>query len=112
MRNISFKLTTRQFRDGAKDVTRRLGWAKLAPGTELRAVVQAMGLRKGQKAEALGVIRVVSVRREPLDAIDQAEVIREGFPGMTPEGFVAMFCEHMGCEPSTTVTRIEFERVQ
>lgn len=39
MRNLSFALTTRQFIDGSKTVTRRLGWnkptCKAEPGMEL-----------------------------------------------------------------------------
>ena len=45
---ISFSLTTPQFRDGTKDVTRRLGWTFLKPGDRLCAVVKAMGLKKGE----------------------------------------------------------------
>ncbi len=111
MRLISFALTTRQFRDGSKTVTRRLGWAKLRAGESLMACEKCMGLGKGGTPVRLGPIRVASVRREPLDAIDQADVVREGFPGMSPAEFVAMFCSHMRCEPRTVVTRIEFERI-
>lgn len=110
MRNISFFLTTPQFLDGSKDVTRRIGWKDLKPGTVLRACRKCQGIKKGESVEPLGLIRVLSVRSEPLDAIDQADVIREGFPDMTPAEFVAMFCQHMGCEPSQAVNRIEFER--
>ncbi len=31
---------------------------------------------------------------------------------MTPAAFVAMFCEHMGCKPSSKINRIEFEYVE
>lgn len=108
MRNISFAKTTHQIRCRTKSVTRRLSWLDLKPGELLRAVVQAMGIPKGQSIEPLDIIRVISVRREPLDAIDQADVIAEGFPEMTPDEFVGFFCEEIGSEPQTTVTRIEF----
>lgn len=111
MRLISFALTTDQFLDGSKDVTRRLGWKNLQPGQRLMGVRKAMGLKAGQKPEKLGAIEVVSVRREPLDAIDQADVHREGFPDLTPATFVALFCGHMGCKPEVEVTRIEFRRI-
>ena len=62
------------------------------------------------------------VSREPLrrmvdePAYGRQECVREGFPQLTPEQFVAMFCaSHKGCTPDTTVTRIEFryrERVE
>ena len=111
MRSISFALTKAQFLDGTKDVTRRLGWATLKPGDRLRAVEKAMGLRKGEHPVVLGVIEVVSVRREPLFAIHDEDVPREGFPSMTGDEFVAMFVKHMKCCPETTVTRIEFRKV-
>lgn len=112
MRNMSFALTRDQLVDRSKTVTRRLGWERLRPGELVRAVVKAMGLRKGERVEVLGVIRVISVRREPLSAIDRADVVREGFPAMSPAEFVAMFRSHMGCEADRLVTRIEFELVE
>lgn len=111
MRSISFSLTTPQFLDGSKDVTRRLGWKNLKPGTRLRAVEKAMGLKKGEHPKVLGVIEVVDVRREPLQDITPDDVRREGFPHGDPNLFVQMFCDHMGCEPANEVTRIEFRRV-
>lgn len=65
-RNISFMLTTPQFIDGSKDVTRRLGWLFLREGEELMGVEKSQGLGKGGKIKKLGLIRVASVRREPL----------------------------------------------
>ena len=112
MKLISFFLTTPQFLDGSKDVTRRLGWKNLKPGDRLMAVRKAQGLKKGEHPEKLGVIEVVSVRREPLWSIDNDDVKREGFPDMVWEDFVDMFCKHMKCERSTRVTRIEFKRVE
>jgi hypothetical protein len=117
-RHISFFLTTRQFGDGTKDVTRRLGWAALREGAILEAVEKAQGLKKGEKVRRLGRIRVTSVGREPLGrltddlAYGREECRREGFPRMTPAEFVAFFCStHRGCTPETAVTRIAFERV-
>jgi hypothetical protein len=52
-------------------------------------------------------VEVVSVRREPLCAIDQADVVREGFRSMTPAGLIEFFCEHMKCTAGTEITRIE-----
>ena len=111
MRNMSFMLTERQLRDGTKDVTRRLGWRRLRPGDRVRAVRKAMGLRKGEHVQPLGVIEIFSVRRERLDAITADECRREGFPELTPAEFVEFFCRHMGCEPDTVVNRIEFRYV-
>jgi len=111
MRRISFGLTIQQYRNGTKNVTRRLGWAGQQAGDRLLAVDKVMGFRKGQHATVLGELQVVSVRRERLDAIDQDDVRREGFPHLDPAGFVAMFCKAMGCSPDTLVTRIEFQQL-
>jgi hypothetical protein len=108
-RNMSFMLTTDQMRAQIKDVTRRMGWWFLKPGDLVWAVVKAMGLKKGEKIERICLIRIVSTRREPLNVIDQAELIREGFPAMSPADFVAMFCKHNGCRPDSIVNRIAFE---
>jgi hypothetical protein len=113
-RNISFALTTAQFRDRTKTVTRRLGWKFLKPGDVLCGCVKCMGLKPGEQIERLGMIRVVSVRREPLSAMSKTcygdqEAIREGFPELTGFGFARMFCKHMGGDQKQIVTRIEFE---
>lgn len=117
MRNMSFAMTTNQVQDGTKTVTRRLGWLHLKPGDMVRPVHKCMGLKPGEKIEALREpVRVVSPSREPLrrmtDDLEygRAECIREGFPDLTPAQFVAMFCaSHKPCTPETIVTRIEFE---
>lgn len=108
VRNISFALTTPQFFDRIKDVTRRLGWDNLKPGDILCAVEKGMGLKKGEKVKRLGLIKVVSCWPEPLEAITQEEVMREGFPAWTPEQFVEFFCNHNKVEPQTIVNRIEY----
>ena len=111
MRRIAFSMTTRQFLDGSKDVTRRLGWKLLKPGDHLIAVEKGMGLKKGDRQRILGEIEVVSARQVTLAGIDRDECIREGFPGMTPWGFVAMFGRANRCGPEARVTRIEFKHV-
>lgn len=112
MRNISFAITKTQVVTRTKTVTRRLGWENLAAGTLLQGVEKAQGLKKGEKVKPLCKVRVLSVTHQTLMQIDQAEVEREGFPGMTPDEFVAMFCKtHKGCTPQTEVTRIEFEYI-
>lgn len=134
-RNISFALTTDQIRDRSKTVTRRIGWKFLKRGDILNACVKCMGLKPGEKIERLGQIKVIDVRREPLDFMDTTgaahpngdreflmndlvdypddygneEAKKEGFPYMTGSEFVTMFCEHMGGSPVQEVTRIEFE---
>lgn len=117
MRNMSFALTTPQIRARTKSVTRRLGWMDLRPRTELQAIVKGQGLKKGEHPEKICVIRVKSVRREPLMAMLEGstygavEVVKEGFPNMTPRQFVETFCDHHGVTYDKPITRIEFEYV-
>ncbi len=116
MRNISFSMTTDQFRARTKTVTRRLGWADVKPGDRLMGIEKGQGLKKGEKVVQLGVILVKNVTVEPLSAIgayfDGQECVREGFPNLTAADFIAMFCDHnKSCTPETEVTRIEFEYV-
>lgn len=109
MKNISFAMTTDQIRNRTKTVTRRIGWKDLQPGTLLQPVVKGQGLKKGEHVEKIGgPIRVVSVRREPLNGIGYDDVAAEGFPGMPPTDFVYMFKTTHGCGVLTPVTRIEF----
>ncbi len=111
-RRMSFALTEAQLLAGTKDVTRRLGWDRLQPGARLTAVRKGMGLARGEKQVVLCEIEIVSTRWERLDAITAEDVRREGFPGETPEGFVAFFCRANGCKPATVVNRIEFRRAE
>jgi hypothetical protein len=117
MRHMSFQLTTEQMRARTKTVTRRLGWRDLQPGTVLQAVEKCQGLRKGERVQKLGVIRVVNVRREYLTLLlhkhdyAAAEMVAEGFPGMDGRSFVEMFCRANNCFITEFVTRIEFEHV-
>ena len=114
MRNISFFLTTRQFLDGSKDVTRRSGWGNLKVGDRLMACKKCQGLKKGEKVERLGEIEVLEKNREPLHAIcdHPGDVAREGFPGWTNMQFIEMYCKHNGGKPGQTVTRIVFRRAE
>lgn len=108
---MSFMLTTDQFLDGSKSVTRRLGWANLKPGDRVMAVRKSQGLKKGESISRLGPIEIVSVKKEPLDAITQEDVEREGFPDLRPSEFVSMFMNHMKCPQWQEVNRIEFKRL-
>lgn len=127
MRNASFIYTEQQVLDEIKDVTRRTGWEWAKPGMRVQAVRKSMGRKKGEAVVKLKVIEIVSVRREPLNAlvdrskytVDQAyaEIRREGFehhPEVkgSPFCFIEMFCRHMKCLPGDIVTRIEFKYVK
>lgn len=109
MRNMSFALTTAQFRARTKTVTRRLGWRFVKVGDLLMGCVKCQGLKPNEAIERLGPIVVVAKTYEPLEAITPDDVAREGFPGMTPGEFVAMFCRHMKATPATEITRIGYD---
>lgn len=109
MRNISFALTTPQFKAQTKTVTRRKGWLKLQAGDRLMAVEKGMGLKPGEKVVRLGEIEVVCVRREPLNAMydEPGACAREGFPEMQVPGFIRLYCDANGGDSFQDVTRIE-----
>lgn len=112
MRNMSFSMTTEAFLAGTKTVTRRFGWWFLKPGDRVMGVKKAMGLKKGEKIVRLGAIEIISTRPELLCEITPEDVIKEGFPDMTPEGFINMIVKKFGCLQTSTVNRIEFWRVE
>lgn len=107
-RNMSFMLTTEQIRNRAKTVTRRTGWAFLKPGDVVNAVEKGMGLKKGQKVKRICQIRIKSIRQEALFRITKKECIKEGFPEMSPDGFIDMFCKYNKVWAMCPVNRIEF----
>ena len=111
-RNMSFALTTKQFKARTKTVTRRLGWYFLKPGDIVRGVEKTMGLKLGEKLKPLGYIRIVSIRREPLNTITQEDVIAEGFPKLTTDEFMAMLVAHYRVTPDRFFNRIEFEHLE
>lgn len=109
-RNMSFAMTTEQVRAKTKTVTRRFGWDFLHPGDVVQPVEKVMGFKKGEHMKKIGgPIKIVSVRREPLNTITQEDVVREGFPGWSPAQFVRMLMHHYKVMPDAMVNRIEFE---
>lgn len=109
-RHMSFFLTTAQFTDRSKTVTRRIGWNFLKPGDVLMGVQKCQGLKKGEKVRELGLIKIISTKKEPLLAITDDDVAKEGFPGKSKDWFVAFFMQHLGgYAADVQVNRIEFE---
>ena len=106
---MSVAFTEQAVRDRTKTVTRRKGWLFLKAGDRLTLCRKVMGRKPGEPLERICDVEVVSVRRQPLTAIDYAEVGREGFPGMLPSEFVRrFFVEAQGMARSDLVTRIEW----
>jgi hypothetical protein len=114
MRNMSFSMTIEAVRRHEKTVTRRLGWGGLLPETMLHAIEKGQGLKKGEHVKTICTIRVVEVRYEYLWRIREEGkpgTAAEGFPELTPDEFVTMFCRANHCDQDTVVARIEFEYV-
>lgn len=110
-RNMSFAMTTEQFRNRTKTVTRRFGWWFLKPGALVMGVEKSMGLKRGEKIKRLGLIKIVFVEKVPLNLMSSGECYREGFPGYEPYQFVNMMVEKYRCARNAMVNRIEFEYV-
>ncbi|WP_433622756.1 hypothetical protein [Nocardia sp. CA-120079] len=106
---MSVSLTEPQVQARTKTVTRRLGWQMLRGGDRLTLCRKVMGRKPGEPLVRITDVEVVSIRREPLDAIEPDDVAAEGFPQMSPPEFIDFFrASHRGCTPSTDVTRIEW----
>ena len=109
MRNISVALTKKQVRARAKTVTRRKGWRFVKIGELLQPVDRVMGFKKGQRPKKIGrPVRVLLVTIERLYQITPDECRREGFPELTPEQFVELYCKANGGDENQEVTRIEW----
>jgi hypothetical protein len=108
-RLMSVALTEQAVVERRKTVTRRLGWTFAKPGDRITLCRKVMGRRKGEPLVRLAEVEIVSVRREPLYAITDEDVAREGFPDKTAMWFVQFFIDHMRVYPYTEVTRIEWE---
>ena len=112
---MSFMLTIAQFKARSKLVTRRNGWWNIQPDELVQGAEKCQGLGPGGKMVKLGVIKIVSARRERLDRMltdieyGRREVILEGFPDKTPAEFVDFYCaSHRKITPASLINRIEF----
>lgn len=99
-----------------KTVTRRKGWWEdrngrplVKPGDRLTLCRKVMGRKPGEPLVRLCDVEVVSVIREPLGAMTDAEVALEGFPDMSRADFInRYFVNAQGIFPDEMVTRIEW----
>lgn len=114
-RNQSFMLTKEQYRAQTKFVTRRSGWKFAKVGDVVNGCEKCQGLKKGEKIVVMGQHRFTNLRWEPLRRMidepeyGERECVLEGFPDMTPQEFVEMYCKHNKCKPEALVHRLEFE---
>jgi len=112
-RLMSVSLTEQAVRKRRKTVTRRLGWRHLRPGDRLTLCRKVMGRKPGEPLIRICDVEVLQVVRQPLSDVRlELDGTRlEGFPDMSPNEFIALFCEHMQCLPGTEVTRIEWRYI-
>ncbi len=108
---MAFSMTTPQFLDRSKTVTRRQAWLTLEAGDRLMAIEKGMGLKKGERQVLLGSIEILSVRREPINRITPKDVAMEGFPGWTCREFINFYCNGNRCLEDDLCTRIHFRRI-
>lgn len=116
-RLLSVSMTEAGVIERRKRVTRRLGWWEdkrgrrlVLPGHELTLCRKVMGRKAGEPLVRLAQVRVLDVRREPLDAITDADAVLEAVEGVTTAAdFVAFYTAAMRIGPGHPVTRIEWE---
>lgn len=91
MSRMAVSMTLDAVRARKKDVTRRRkdSWTKLAAADRLTLIEKGMGLPKGAKQVVVCEVGIVSVRLEPLSAITDAEVEREGLAERAAEAVAA-----------------------
>jgi len=110
MRRMSFSLTKEAVLLQNKTITRRQGWAKLKVGQLVQPIEKGMGLKKGEKQKLIGCpIRIRDIRWEPIEAITPSDVVLEGFPDMSVEEFIFMYCKANKVKPSDFCRRIWYE---
>lgn len=108
-RLMSVAFTEQAVRERRKTVTRRKGWLFLKPGDRLTLVRKAMGRKPGEPLVRIVDVEVVSVRREPLRAINhKGELEREGCGHLDALDFVARYFWPQGIYAADDVTRIEW----
>lgn len=94
-RRMSVSMTIDAVRARTKTVTRRHvdTWRALQPGDQLTLIEKGMGLPKGARQVVVAEVEVVDVRVEPLLAITDEDVEREGFPGWPREHFIQFWLD-------------------
>lgn len=124
-RLMSVAFTEQAVRDRTKTVTRRKGWWTdkrgnhlVKPGDRITLCRKVMGRKKGEPLERICDVEIVSVRREPLNAmltdLDYGfdEIEREGMKSLDvhyPSVFIERyFTDAQGMSVTDDVTRIEW----
>lgn len=108
---MSFTMTSAQIKTRTKTVTRRFGWWFLKTGDIVCAVEKVRGLGKGEKVKRLAVLRIISVREEPLLCVTESDCYMEGYPLLSALEFIEMIKKHYKCKDTDIINRIEFEYI-
>ena len=114
-RLMSVAMTTDAVIERRKTVTRRKGWVFLKSGDTLTLCRKVQGRKPGEPLERLAEVEVLHVDREHLSNVTffpdygEAEMEREGFPGLDPAEFIQRyFVDAQGFDPDDLVTRIQW----
>lgn len=118
-RLMSVAMTKQAVIERRKTVTRRKNWwldkngrRILKVGDRLTLCEKVQGRKPGEPIVRLAEVEVVSVSREQLFLITQSEVMREGFPGMSTNDFIAQFFKPQGIDLRDEITRIEWRYLE
>ena len=113
---IAFSDTVRAVRERQQTVSRRLSPPPLAVGDLVDAVASDWMVRHKGPLTPLAVIRIVSLREEPLSRIlnepeyGREELAKEGGPAVTlPTWALTLLVRYKRLSLDTPLTRIEFE---
>ena len=71
-------------------------------------------MKRGEKVQRICTIQILATQAEPLERTTPADVVLEGFPEMSVDEFIDMFCRvnrAKNCIPQTVVNRIAFRFV-
>lgn len=110
---MSFSLTTEAIQTKDKTVTRSQGWSQLRVGDLIQPIEKGMGLKKGEKQVLIGKpIVILEITTDEIQAIDLADVRREGFPDMSVEEFIHMYCKANKVKPWDRCRRICFDYLE
>ncbi len=108
---MGFTLTHNMVLKRVKTLTHRYGWYDLIPGNYVVAVEKTRGLKRNGKPAYIATLKIKSVKREPMNAMEDADITYAGFPEMNRFEFMNMLCKAMKVKHDEVITRIEFEYV-